>query len=129
MGKKSAKTIKGTSRKKDSIDEEAFLRLIRGLNFLINEASTHKLLTASRILYSAKESLVFWGTNFDFQDSKQDQFINTHLPPNCSSPLSHFIGEYIATSDAPSREDLISALESFRIEHLELLKSMNVSNY
>jgi hypothetical protein len=59
--------------------EERTLCIIREINSLIALASREGLGSIARMLYTAKEDIVYWAVDINFHETTKDQFINTLL--------------------------------------------------
>lgn len=59
--------------------EERTLCIIREINSLIALASREGLGSVARMLYAAKEDIVYWAVDMNFHETTKDKFINTHL--------------------------------------------------
>jgi len=59
--------------------DDAVIDLIKGLDALIQKAKSKKLAVPVNMLHTTKEDLVYWASDLDFHESKQDRFIYKHL--------------------------------------------------
>jgi len=67
------------SENEEKRKDEAVIRLIAGLNYLIGQAKCSRLGTAALILHRAKEEMVYWAVDENFHESSKDHFIQKHM--------------------------------------------------
>ena len=101
--------------------DEAVVELIRGLNFLIAKANEKQLAVAANILYRAKEDLVFWAVDLQFEESARDKFIFQHLF-NDSLVFLGFLAKYVSINDANQKENFIASLEAIGKEYVAMME-------
>jgi hypothetical protein len=115
------KKPKGRSK---NMQDDTVLKLIRGLNYLINQAKQDQLLNAARILTTAREEMVLWAVDFGCHESRKEKFINQQTLSSVGVDFDFFT-KYLSTDDPKKRKNLLTDLEALRLEHMKFIKAVH----
>ena len=94
--------------------DEVAAQLIQDLDLLIAYARSYQMYAAARMIYSAKESIVYWAADHHFHETPQERFVNRNLLDNSLSALLQ-----VAAPDLTSGEDNIRSLLQHILQPLD----------
>jgi hypothetical protein len=84
--------------------------LINGLNTLGIQAEAASMGTAARILFTAKEELVYWAVTMNFHETAQDRFINQNLYNLRLATVGTFIERVRMIKSTQTRSEIMGLL-------------------
>ncbi len=92
--------------------DDAVVSMIRGLDVLIEYARSSDLTAAARMLYSAKENIVYWAVDQNFHETAEDRFVTQHmLGGSVHSALVLMVNQMLVSGN-PLCEELMRAVQS-----------------
>lgn len=71
--------------------DDFVVAIVRGLDLFIAQATSASVGEVARILYHAKQELVYWAVEENFHETPQSKFINQHLYNNDLFAASDFL--------------------------------------
>lgn len=124
------KSIKSTPQASTRIKSEeekrkddATIMMIHGLDILIAKATSLQMGRVARILYTAKEDLVYWAANLLFKEAPDENFINNHLYNNDMFAATDLIVRLSSIRNKRQRNERVKTLKTKGF-HFELLEEL-----
>ena len=90
--------LTGDAPAHETRQDDVVLAVIHALNLFIAQATSDSIGPVARILYRAKEDLVYWAVEQGFQETPEEKFVNKYLYGNDLFAASDYLRRLYSTN-------------------------------
>lgn len=101
--------------------DDAVVKIICGLSYLISMANSMELGSAARILSSAKEDVAFWAVKMNFHETIEEKFLNQALYGAGVLAARDFLTGF-CQANPEARKEILNAFD-LKFDDMPLLKN------